>query len=183
MPLDEDEDVARPEATTPPSFDAVYDQHVDFVWRALRGLGVAPHFLDDAVQDVFIVVHRRLPAFEGRSKVTSWLFSIALRVAHTYRRRQRPTDDLAEVEDHLLDDRPSPFDAAARTEILELLERILDLLDDKKRIVFVLMELEQMTAEEVAALLDANINTIYSRHRQARIEFDRLIALHARGAR
>jgi RNA polymerase sigma-70 factor, ECF subfamily len=185
MPLDEgaDEHVARPEAARPLSFDAIYDQHVDFVWRALRGLGVAPPFLDDAVQDVFIVVHRRLPEFLGRSKVTTWLFSIALRVAQAYRSRQRPTDNLADVEDRLLDERPSPFDAAARAEILALLERILDSLDDKKRIVFVLMELEQMTAEEVAALLDVNVNTIYSRHRMARIEFDRLVALHARGAR
>lgn len=166
-----------------PSFDEIYDQHLVFVWRTLRALGVAQPLLDDAVQDVFVVVHRRLFTFEGRSKVTTWLFGIALRVARNYRRVQRPIDDLSDVEDRLHDDRPSPFDETARSEAVQLLERVIDALDDKKRVVFVLMEIEQMHADDVAVLVGVNVNTIYSRRRAARIEFDRLVALHGKRAR
>ena len=165
-----------------PSFDEIYERHLDFVWRALRGLGIPAPLLDDAVQDVFVVVHRRLWTFEGRSKMTTWLFGIALRVARNYRRERRFNQDLSPVEG-VSDERPSPFEEAARSEAVQLLERVLDALDDKKRIVFVLMEIEQMTAEEVAALLEINVNTVYSRRRSARVEFDRLVALHGKGRR
>src|SRR3954470_18698677 len=72
---------------------AVYEAHVDFVWRGFRRLGVPASRLDDAVQDVFLVVHRRLDSFEVRSSVKTWLFGIALRVArdhHRSRRRKEP---------------------------------------------------------------------------------------------
>ena len=183
LPCEEEPEDALPsEAAAVPSFDEVYEQHVDFVWRALRGLGIQGPHLDDAVQDVFVVVHRRLCTFEGRSKMTTWLFGIAMRVARNYRRERRLDDDPAAVE-RVSDERPSPFEEAARSEAVQLLERVLDALDDKKRIVFVLMDIEQMTAEEVAALLDINVNTVYSRRRFARMEFDRLVALHGKGGR
>jgi len=182
LPREEPEDALVYERASVPAFDEVYDQHLDFVWRALRGLGIPAPLLDDAVQDVFVVVHRRLCTFEGRSKMTTWLFGIALRVARNYRRERRFADDPSAVE-RVSDERPSPFEEAARSEAVQLLERVLDALDDKKRIVFVLMELEQMTAEEVAALLEVNVNTVYSRRRFARMEFDRLVALHGKGGK
>ena len=73
-------------------FDAVYEEHFPFVWRSLRRLGVDGHSMDDATQDVFLVVHRRLGDFEGRSTVRTWLFGIARRIARDRRRaaaRQR----------------------------------------------------------------------------------------------
>ena len=54
------------ETVRPPGFEVVYDQYFDFAWRNLRRLGVPPAQLDDAVQDTFVVVHRRLAEFEGR---------------------------------------------------------------------------------------------------------------------
>lgn len=182
LPREDPEDALASEPAMVPSFDEVYEQHLDFVWRAMRGLGIPAPLLDDAVQDVFVVVHRRLCTFEGRSKMTTWLFGIALRVARNYR-RERPFNDDPSVVERVSDERPSPFEEAARSEAVQLLERVLDALDDKKRIVFVLMEIEQMTAEEVAALLEINVNTVYSRRRFARIEFDRLVALHGKGGR
>ena len=176
-------DAPPDDATAVPSFDEIYDRYLVFVWRALRALGIAPPALDDAVQDVFVVVHRRLWTFEGRSKLTTWLLGFTLRVARNYRRRQAPSTDLSEVGERLLDDRPSPFEEVARSEAFQLIEQILDALDEKKRIVFVLMEIEQMTAEEVAGLLGVNVNTVYSRRRFARIEFDRLVALRGGNAR
>ena len=64
-----------------PAFERVYEEHFDFVWRSLRRLGVPRSALDDAVQEVFLVVHRRLAEFEGRSSLKTWLFGIAVHIA------------------------------------------------------------------------------------------------------
>src|SRR5258708_13432737 len=76
-------------------FRQVYDEHVVFVWRSLRRLGVAESALKDAVQDVFLVVHRRLPDFAPNPKVSTWLFRIPMGIARDHRTRahappQRP---------------------------------------------------------------------------------------------
>ena len=163
------------------SFDEVYDRYVVFVWRTLRALGLPDAALEDAVQDVFIVVHRRLHEFEGRAKLTSWLFAIARRVAKNHRRTRQPSSELRDVEEQVRDDGPTPYEAVVQTEAVALLERILDRLDDKQRVCFVLMDIEQMTAEEVASLLEINVHTVYSRRRLARLEFNRLAAHYGRG--
>ena len=79
-----------------PTFDEVYSAHFAFVWRVLRTFGVPEPALEDAVQDVFIVVHRRLPEWEGRAQITTWLFAIARRVAQAQRRKDGRTDPLEE---------------------------------------------------------------------------------------
>ena len=68
------------------TFKEVYDENFRFVWRSLRRLGVREGDVPDAVQDIFLIVHRKLGEFEGRSKVTTWLFGICLRVARDRRR-------------------------------------------------------------------------------------------------
>ena len=68
-------------------FEAVYREHYAFVWRSVRRLGVPDRELDDVVQEVFVIVHRRLAEFEGRSMVTTWLFGIAYRVVRDHRRK------------------------------------------------------------------------------------------------
>jgi RNA polymerase sigma-70 factor (ECF subfamily) len=153
-----------------PSFDEVYMAHVAFVWRILRTFGVAPANLEDAVQDVFVVVHRRLPEFEGRAAITTWLFAIARRVAGTYRRRAASgkTEELSAELVATTD----TFADAARAEATATVVSILAGMDDDKRIVFALVELEQMTVPEVAKLLDVNLNTTYSRLRLARAAFE-----------
>ncbi|MBX3219569.1 MAG: sigma-70 family RNA polymerase sigma factor [Labilithrix sp.] len=164
------------DVSTLTSFDEVYDRHVVFVWRTLRALGVPDAAIEDAVQDVFVVVHRRLPEFESRARLTSWLFGIARRVAKNHRFKRRPSEELADVEEHVRDERPTPYETAVQTEAVALLERLLDRLDDNQRICFVLMDIEQLTAEEVASLLEINVNTVYSRRRLARLELNRLTA-------
>jgi RNA polymerase sigma-70 factor, ECF subfamily len=90
--------------------EAVYDEHFAFVWRTLRALGVTEHQVEDALQDVFVVVHRRLAGFEGRSTLRSWLFAICRHTAQAYRRRaHRAHRDNAELPDEVPDPRaPSP---------------------------------------------------------------------------
>ena len=74
---------------SPPSFERVYAEHFDFVWRCLQGLGVSASLLDDAAQDVFVVVHRRLPGYEGRSSLRTWLYGVVRNVAFKQRRRRQ----------------------------------------------------------------------------------------------
>ncbi|MEY4512875.1 MAG: hypothetical protein RLZZ450_4997 [Pseudomonadota bacterium] len=166
---------ADPSATTPdtrPPFALVYEQHFDFVWRSARRLGVAEANLDDVVQDVFVTVYRRLDAFEGRSLLKTWIFGILRHTVHDLRRsaRRKPTEVLVdEPVDHA---GASPQDAALQGEGNKLLYAVLHELGDDLREVFVLSELEQMSAPEVSAALSLNVNTVYSRLRTARKEFE-----------
>jgi RNA polymerase sigma-70 factor (ECF subfamily) len=163
----------------PASFEAVYDEHFAFVWRTVRRLGVAERSIDDAAQDVFIVVHRRLGEFEGRSSIKSWLFGIARRVAKDHRRRSQRKDRGEALPETLADAAAlSPREAASRAEALRVLYDILDNLDDDKREVFVLAELEQMTVPEIADAIAVNLNTVYSRLRAARRAFEDATARH-----
>ena len=160
-------------------FSDIYDRYFAFVWRTVRRLGVADRALDDAVQDVFLVVHRRLPEFEGRSSLKSWIFGITRRVAKDYRRRSSRKDRGDELPDGLPDpNSPSPLDTAARAQAVRVLYQLLESLDDDKREVFVLAELEQMTAPEIAVAISVNLNTVYSRLRAARRAFDKAVARH-----
>ncbi len=171
--------VVEPAAAAPLDFAGVYDAHFPFVWRSARRLGVAPASLDDVVQDVFLVVHRRLDSFEGRSTLKTWIFGIALRVVRDHRRtlRRKPTDGDDGLEIHA-DPRANPAEAVERAEGVRLLHAILDGLDDEKREVFVMAELEQLTAPEIAEVCGINVNTIYARLRSARKEFDEAVARH-----
>lgn len=151
----------------PPSFREVYRQHYTFVWRSLLRLGVHESAIDDAVQDVFIVVHRKLDAFEGRAAVRTWLFAIARRIALRYRdRARRRAQDEPEADTPT--ERGRPDTALSCNEALAQLQSWLDELDEDKRAVFVLSEFEQMRAPEIASTLGANLNTVYARLRAAR---------------
>ena len=160
-------------ATSNPALSVadVYDRHAPFVFRVLRGLGVGDDRVDDAVQDVFIVVHRRLGEFEARSTLTTWLYAIARRVASQYRRSAaaRRTAD-ADLDAVAAAD--TPFDDAHRNQAARLLASILEELDGDKREVFVLIEVEQLSAPDVAQMLGIPVNTVYSRLRLARQKFE-----------
>ena len=157
-----------------PTFDEVYSAHFAFVWRVLRTFGVADAGLEDAAQDVFVVVHRRLPEFEGRAAITTWLFAIARRVAQSHRRKDGRTDPLDEEPVGSSD----TFAAFSRAQAAATVMSILDTMDEDKRIVFALVELEQLSVPEVARMLDLNLNTAYSRLRLARHAFE--LAVRAR---
>lgn len=160
------------------AFADVYEEHFEFVWRSVRRLGVPEAALDDAVQDVFVVVHRRAAEFEGRSSVRTWLFGIVVHVARAYRRR-RVVENAADP-DTLPDSRPPSQEAAMQAaEAMRLLHEVLDTLDDDKREVLVLMELEEMTAPEAAEVLSIKLNTVYTRLRAARRDFDAEVARRA----
>jgi RNA polymerase sigma-70 factor (ECF subfamily) len=160
------------------ALDAIYREHFDFVWSVLRRLGVDEADVDDASQDVFVIAHRRLGQFEGRAAVRTWLYSIAMRVAANRRRKHARRDALlVRMPGAVPDDLE---DLAARGQARAILERLLDRLDEHKRVVFVLAELEELTVPAIADLVGENPRTIYSRLRAARAavanDLDRLHA-------
>lgn len=155
-------------------FPAVYAEHHDFVRRTVRALGVPDHSADDVTQDVFVVVHRRLPSFDHRAPVKAWVFGIARNLARKYRERQgRPRPQLQLVQGGAPQ---RPDEALQWREAASVVERFLATLDEDKRAVFLLAELEGMTAPEVAEVLGTNLNTVYSRLRTARELFARVVA-------
>jgi RNA polymerase sigma-70 factor, ECF subfamily len=153
----------------PPTFDEVYAAHAPFVWRVLRTFGTPEALLEDAAQEVFVVVHRRLAEWQGRAAITTWLFAIARRVASAQRRRgDRRTETLVDEPAGDAD----TFADMSRAQAAATVMRILEQMDEDKRIVFALVELEQLSVPEVARILELNLNTAYSRLRLARQAFE-----------
>jgi RNA polymerase sigma-70 factor (ECF subfamily) len=160
----------------PEDLAAVYDAHADFVWRSLRRLGVPEADAPDALQEVFVVVHRKLATFERRSTLTTWLFGICLRVAADRRKKASVRYERADGDataDGTDDARPGADEELVRRDQLRLLEAALDKLDDDQRTVFVLFELEELTGAAIAELLAIPAGTVMSRLRLAREAFRR----------
>ncbi len=162
---------ADAESPQPLSFDAAYREHASFVWRVGRAMGVSTLHIDDVVHDVFLVVMRRLEDYDARQSIRAWLAGITRRVvSHLRRKRGR--------EDRRLRALPDPVPPRGPEQSMELhdcerlMERFLASLDEDKRTAFVLMELEGLTAREVAAACGSNQRTIYSRVRVARARLD-----------
>lgn len=163
----------------------VYEAHFKYVWRCLRSLGVADATIDDAVQEVFLVVQRKLPAFDGGAELRTWLYAIVLRVAR--RHRAEAARDAQRFQSHEAaggersTDAGESANADLRREVeqnerLALAQRALAALDDVKREVFVLACVEGMSAPEIAALTSVPLNTVYSRLRAARLAFAEAVA-------
>lgn len=168
----------RPASGEIATFEHIYQQYFDFVWRSARRLGVSENAVDDVVQDVFLVVHRRLRDFEGRSSMKTWIFGITLRVISDHRRTIRRKGGLAPLpDDEVLGDRgEGPVAALEKRQAARVLHALLEELDDEKRTVFVLAELEELGAKEIAELVGVPVNTVYSRLRAAREAFDGALA-------
>ena len=163
----------------PASFDALYAQNFAFVWRTLRRLGVRSENVADAAQDAFVVVSRRLGDLHSAEVSRSWIYGIVVRVAHEYRRAQLRNERAAAEPDELLDAHArSAQEHAEHAEQVELLDRLLSGLGPDKREIFVLVELEQLSAPEVAQLTGLNLNTVYTRLRAARAAFNDAVARH-----
>jgi RNA polymerase sigma-70 factor (ECF subfamily) len=151
-----------------PTFADVYRAHAAFIWRVARRLGVPPADVEDVCQDVFVVVHRKLPAFEGRSSIRTWLYGIAVRCAADRRRlaHVRRETTSASVAEPPVD--PTQPGAVAERQARAALDEILDQLDEPKRAVFVLYELEELPMAEVAEAVGCPLQTAYSRLHAAR---------------
>lgn len=152
----------------PTDFNAVVQEHGPYIWRVLRRLGVRTADIEDVWQETFIVVHRKLDTFEGRSKVRTWISAIAVRVASDYRnrahrRREQATDELPD------EGAPANQDADLITkERRALLDRLLTTLKPDQREVLVLYEFAELPMAEVAEAVGCPLQTAYSRLHAAR---------------
>jgi RNA polymerase sigma-70 factor (ECF subfamily) len=156
-------DAAAGDAT----LEALFEEHAPFVWRMLKRLGVRPADLEDVCQEVFLVVHRKLPGFQGQSSVRTWIYGISARMASEYRRR--PHLRREELTDRPPDRSvPAPQESALeRRRALALLDATLEDLDEPRRIVFVLHAIEQLPMSEVAAIAGCPLQTAYTRYHAA----------------
>jgi RNA polymerase sigma-70 factor (ECF subfamily) len=154
----------------PSSFEEAFRRHYGMVHRMLGVYGVDDALLDDAAQDVFMVVHRRWGDYDGRTAFRSWLLGIVRRVASGYRRAGRRLrarlDQL-----HAPPQPPSIEVRLVQRETLEHVRASIASLGTRHREVFVLAELEGLTAPEIAETLGIKLNTVYSRLRAARERF------------
>ena len=152
-----------------PSFAELYEAHAGFVWRSLRRLGVPDADVEDATQEVFVVMHRKLPEFNHHSTVKTWVFGIARRVASDWRQKAHVRKET------VLDDAPerttsgeTPLRQIAQRQARAKLDLALAELDEDKRAVFVLFELEQVTMHDVAEAVGVPLQTAYARLYAAR---------------
>ncbi len=156
----------------------IFSEQADFVWRSLRRLGIPPADVDDAVQEVFLVVHRRISEYEDRGLLRAWLFSISRQISSHYHRgvkrnQERHRGLVMSVT------APDLEEVLARREAEQLVNAFLDQLEEPQRMVFYLSDIEGLTAPEIAAALDVNLNTVYGRLRQARKLFENVIERRA----
>ena len=163
-------------------FESIYRQNFDFVWCSVRRLGVSPAFMDDVVQEVFLVIHARLHTVYHPKALRSWIYGIARRTASNYHRTRR----VKEASGALLAAEPSaqplartPFDLVEQNDQVKLLFSLLEELDEPKREVFMMAELDELTVPEIAETLELPLNTAYSRLRAARQAFEEALARHS----
>ncbi|HMJ11382.1 MAG TPA: sigma-70 family RNA polymerase sigma factor [Polyangiaceae bacterium] len=151
----------------------LHSAHAPFVWLTLQRAGVRPSDLEDALQEVFVVVHRRLPSYDPSSKITSWLFGISVKVAAQFRRRAhlRREHSVEELPEQQSSNRHSPEQIALDLEARQRLVRVLDTLEPRLRAVFVMFEIDGMSCSEIAAQLDVPVGTVHSRLHTARKAF------------
>lgn len=151
----------------PLSAAEIFKEHGAFVLRLLRRLGVPDADLDDVVQDVFVIVHRSLDRYEERNHLRAWLYRIAVREASRHR-RARPPQGTIDVEELTAAPSAGPEERAQQSEARADFERLLSVLDDERRAVFVLYEVEELSMEEVVDVVGCPLATGYSRLRSAR---------------
>jgi RNA polymerase sigma-70 factor (ECF subfamily) len=162
-------------ASTPAGDDrvrALFDAHYDFVWRSLRGLGVAPGSVDDGAQQVFCLAFRKLDAIQ-RGSERSFLFRLASGVASNLRRGARRRRELGDDErlDGVAASSPDPEELASRGQARAILHDVLARMPEDLRVAFMLFELEEMEIPEIAAAIGIPIGTVGSRLRRAREKF------------
>lgn len=168
--------------TRVPSFHAIYHEYFDFVWSSAARFGVEPSAMDDLVQEVFIVIHARLHTLQDPKALRSWIYGVVRRTASSHRRARRTQAAAMSIglpfDDEACSSEPTPLEYTERNAELSLLADLLGELDEEKREVFALVELEELTVPEVAALLEIPLNTAYSRLRLGRKMFEAALARH-----
>jgi RNA polymerase sigma-70 factor (ECF subfamily) len=174
---DDAKPVGTSDSSLPQSLAQVYETYFDFVWRNARRLGVPEASADDVAQDVFMIVQRRMADYDGRSSMQAWIFGIMVRVVRDHRRsflrRGARHESLELHRAACAGTEPTPVEQLEREQRVRLVDHLLGELDEDKRTLLILSELEEWTLREIAEFYGSNINTIYSRLRAAKRDFER----------
>ncbi len=156
-------------------FETLYAENFDHVWRNLRRFGVEVRHLEDAAHEVFVVVHRKLADFDEGRPIRPWLSGIAFRVASDFKRKASTRRESPGVDRDPVDERPSADELLEAEEQRKLVHEALQALDDDKRVVVVMHDMEGCSIPEIARELGVLENTLYSRLRLGRERFIKAI--------
>ncbi len=170
-------------ASSAPTFVEIYGGYYGHVSRWARALGAPAAARDDIVQDVFLVVHRRLADFDGEN-LQGWLYQITRRRVRDFRRLRwfrlivrggAGSDQIARDSgggalDDLLHETRSPEGMLLHKEQAAILERLLDRLPEAQRGAFVLFEVDGYSGEEIARLQGVALSTVWGRIHKARVK-------------
>jgi RNA polymerase sigma-70 factor (ECF subfamily) len=176
---DEEPLIARAAAGDEAAFRVLYERHRADVARLVYRMLGARAELDDVIQEVFVHVYRSLKDFRGQSRFGTWLHRVTVNVVLMHRRaaRSRPVFAGEPPEEAFASGaEQGPDDDAERRERVRAFGRMLDRLPDKKRIVFVLHELEGLPPGEIAKIVGAPVLTVRTRLFYARRELEQMIA-------
>ncbi len=161
-----------------PDLTQIYRDHHAFVWRIVRRLGVPDAGVDDAVQETFVVLHRRRAELDFSGSIRGLLYGVARRVAKRSRDKAAAAAQRRVVGPSTARDDPEA--ATATRQKAAVLQAALEDLDEGKRMTFVLADIEGLTIPEVAAAMEVNVNTCYARLRAARARLGEVVAAHRR---
>lgn len=153
-------------------FTALYHQHFDYVWNIARRLGVPPQHLADVTHDVFVTVFRKLDEYDPARPAKPWLLAITFRVTRNHQRLAGYRNELltkdGESTVDSVDPQPTADERLGAAQERALVRDALDALDDDRRAVLVLHDIEERPAAEIAAMCEIPVKTVYSRLHSAR---------------
>lgn len=163
--------LARCRARDEAAWRELYDAHFDFVYRVARRLGTPAGEAEDVAHDVFMIVHKKLDAFEGGS-LNSWLYRITANVVSDRHRKRRVRRAFAALKVWVGAVEPeTPERTAERASANRAVEQVLERMAPKKREVFALFEIEGLSGDEIAERVGCPVNTVWTRLHHARKDF------------
>jgi RNA polymerase sigma-70 factor, ECF subfamily len=158
-------------------FEQLFRRYYARVVRWVHAMGVTGTEAEDVAQDVFLIAHRSFARLHADAAATGWLFGISRRATANHRRartRERARRQRADEPCEL----PNPEQSTSRREAASILQRFLAELPEEQQLVFILFELEGLSASEAAEVLGVSTDAVYSRARMARDKLARVVARH-----
>jgi RNA polymerase sigma-70 factor (ECF subfamily) len=177
--LEEDRLIARAAAGETSAFRQLYEHHRGDVARLVYRMLGPRSDMEDVIQEVFVQVYKSLRDFRGQSKFSTWLHRVTVNVVLMYRRaaKSRPVfADEPAADTVIRSSEIAPDEDAERRERVRAFARLLGRLADKKRIVFILHELEGIAPGEIAKIVGAPVLTVRTRLFYARRELEAMLA-------
>jgi RNA polymerase sigma factor (sigma-70 family) len=172
-----DDLVVRCRNGAPGAFQELFHQHRASVAQLVHRMTGGSSELEDLVQEVFVQVHKSLGRFRNESRLSTWIYRIAVNVVLMHRRaaRSRPLSVAPPQEATLIDEAGPPDEQLARRRRVEALYRVLDRVSEKKRAVYILHELEGLSPSEIGSIVGAPVLTVRTRLFYARREVVELL--------